>query len=126
MANTTPARAQLDVSGPINDQLAYRVSYEGIHSGQLLPLSATTIRTTSTSRCATCRARKLTIDFNTEFYSAHYTENTGINRPTQQLIDNGLYYHGTGVSPFTGPGQDPRNFLSVVNVTGVVPISTAR
>src|SRR5580698_1725796 len=24
---------QLDVSGPVNDQLAYRVSYEGIHSG---------------------------------------------------------------------------------------------
>ena len=41
-------------------------------------------------------------------FTPHYTENTGINRPTQQLIDNGTYYQGTGVSPYAFPG-DPRN-----------------
>jgi outer membrane receptor protein involved in Fe transport len=115
-------RAQLDVSGPINDQLAYRVSYEGDYSGSYYRFGYdhsndiyVALRYLPNSQ--------LTIDFNTEFYLAHYTENTGINRPTQQLIDNGLYYTGTGVSPFVGPGDDPRNFLSVVNVTGAVPIN---
>jgi len=116
-------RAQLDVSGPINDKLAYRVSYEGVYSGSYYRFGYDhsndiylALRYLPNSQ--------LTIDFNTEFYSAHYTENTGINRPTQQLIDSGLYYQGTGVSPFVNPAtQDPRNFLSVINVTGVVPIN---
>jgi outer membrane receptor protein involved in Fe transport len=115
-------KAQIDLSGPVNDKLAYRVSFEDIHSGSYYRYGYThsedvyaAIRYLPTSQ--------LTVDFNTEFYTAHYTENTGINRPTQQLIDDGLYYQGTGVSPFTGPGQDPRNFLSVINVTGAVPIN---
>src|SRR3984957_15715596 len=114
-------RAQLDVSGPINDQLAYRVSYEGDYSGSYYRFGYdhsndiyVALRYLPNSQ--------LTIDFNTEFYLAHYTENTGINRPTQQLIDNGLYYQGTGVSPYAFPG-DPRNFLSVVNVTGTAQIN---
>jgi catecholate siderophore receptor len=114
-------KAQFDVSGPVSDVLAYRVSYEYDHSDSYYRFGYTH----SSDVYAALRFipnDRLTIDFNTEFYSAHYTENTGINRPTQQLIDSGLYYQGTGVSPFTGPGQDPRNFLSVVDVTGVTRI----
>lgn len=114
-------QAQLDVSGPVNDKLAYRVSYEGDYSGSYYRFGFDhsndiylALRYLPDSQ--------LMIDFNTEFYSAHYTENTGINRPTQQLIDSGLYYQGTGVSPFP-VGSDPRGFLSVINVTGVVPIN---
>jgi TonB dependent receptor/TonB-dependent Receptor Plug Domain len=115
-------KAQVDLSGPVSDQLAYRVSFEGINSGSYYRYGYTH----SSDIYAAIRYlpnSQLTIDFNTEYYGAHYTENTGINRPTQQLIDNGLYYQGTGVSPFTGPGQDPRNFLSVIDVTGAVPIN---
>jgi hypothetical protein len=114
-------KAQVDISGPLSDKLAYRVSYEGEDSGSYYRFQHTqssdvygALRWLATSN--------ITVDFNTEFYTANYFENTGINRPTQQLIDNGLYYQGIGVSPFTGPGEDPRNFLSVVTVTGVVPI----
>ena len=113
---------QLDTSGPLTDALAYRVSYEGIDSQSYYRYGFQH----SNDVYAAVRFlpnSQLTIDFNTEYYLGHYTENTGINRPTQQLIDNGLYYQGTGVSPFVGPGQDPRNFLSVINVTGVVPIN---
>ncbi len=114
-------KAQLDLSGPITDTLAYRVSYEYDHSGSFYRFGYTH----SSDIYAALRwkpSSDFTVDLNTEFYSAHYTENPGINRPTQQLIDDGLYYQGTGVSPFTGPGQDPRNFLSVVDVTGVTRI----
>ena len=114
-------KTQFDVTGPITDTLAYRVSYEYDHSGSYYRFGYTH----SSDVYAALRwipNDKLTVDFNTEFYVAHYTENPGINRPTQQLIDNGLYYHGTGVSPFTGPG-DPRNFFSVINVTGAAQIN---
>jgi hypothetical protein len=115
-------KAQFDVSGPLSNTLAYRVSFEEIHSGSYYRYGFNH----SSDVYAALRYlpnSQLTIDFNTEFYIGHYTENTGMNRPTQQLIDQGLYYQGTGVSPFVGPGQDPRNFLSVINVTGVVPIN---
>ena len=114
-------KAQLDVSGPVTDKLAYRLSYEGDFSSSYYRFGYDhsddiylALRYLPNSQ--------LTIDFNTEFYLAHYTENTGINRPTQQLIDSGLYYQGTGVSPFP-VGSDPRGFDSVINVTGVVPIN---
>jgi hypothetical protein len=115
-------KAQFDLTGPLNDTLAYRVSFEEIHSGSYYRLGFSH----STDVYAALRYlpnARLTIDFNTEFYIGHYTVNSGINRPTQQLIDDGLYYQGTGVSPYVGPGQDPRNFLSVITVTGVVPIN---
>jgi catecholate siderophore receptor len=112
---------QLDVSGPINNDLAYRVSYEGIHSGSYY-INGYTHSDDVYIALRFLPSDKLTIDFNTEFYSAHYTENPGINRPTQQLIDSGEYYTGLGVSPYAFPG-DPRNFLSVIDVTGVVDIN---
>ena len=112
---------QLDVSGPISNDLAYRVSYEGIHSGSYY-LNGYTHSNDVYIALRYLPTSNLTIDFNTEFYSAHYTENPGINRPTQQLIDSGEYYTGVGVSPYAFPG-DPRNFLSVIDVTGAVDIN---
>jgi catecholate siderophore receptor len=114
-------KAQFDVTGPLSDTLAYRVSFEYIHSDSYYRLGYDH----STDVYVALRwipSDKLTVDFNTEFYLAHYTENTGINRPTQQLIDSGTYYKGTGISPFAFSG-DPRNFLSVVNVTGTTQIN---
>jgi catecholate siderophore receptor len=114
-------RAQIDVSGPLGEKLAYRVSYEGENSGSYFRFQ----HTQSSDVYGALKYlpnSNMTIDFNTEFFTANYFENTGINRPTQLLIDKGLYYQGMGVSPFVGPGQDPRNFLSVVTVTGIVPI----
>ena len=115
-------RGQIDVSGPLSDELAYRVSYQADYSGSYY-INGYTHSSDVYAAVRYLPSAQLTIDFNTEFYTGHYTENTGTNRPTQQLIDDGLYYQGPGVSPFTGPGQDPRNFLSVIDVTGVVPIN---
>jgi catecholate siderophore receptor len=116
-------KAQLDISAPISDTLAYRVSYEGHFSGSYYRYGFdhssdiyAAVRWLPTSN--------LTVDFNTEWYLGHYTENTGINRPTQELIDHGIYYTGTGASIFGGIGpNDPRGFLSQVDVTGAVPIN---
>ena len=114
-------KMQFDVTGPINDTLAYRVSYEYIHSDSYYRFGYDH----SSDVYVALRwipSDKLTVDFNTEFFLAHYTENPGINRPTQQLIDDGTYWQGTGVSPYAFPG-DPRNFLSVIDVTGTTQIN---
>jgi catecholate siderophore receptor len=113
--------AQIDVSGPISDKLAYRVSYEGEDSGSYYRFQHTQSSDAYFALRYLANSHVI-IDFNTEFYTANYFENTGINRPTQLLINDGLYYQGEGVSPFVGPDQDPRNFDSVITVTGVVPI----
>jgi len=102
-------KAQVDISGPLRDDLAYRISAEEVYDNSYYRLGFqhstdiyVAVRYLPTSN--------LTVDFNTEYYLGHYTENTGLNRPTQQLIDSGLYYTGTGVSPFPN-GTDPRGFL---------------
>ncbi|MEJ1964658.1 MAG: TonB-dependent receptor [Gammaproteobacteria bacterium] len=115
-------RGQADLSGPLSDTLAYRVSYEGENSDRYYRYGFTH----SSDVYAALRYKPnpdLTVDFNTEYYSARYTENTGINRPTQELIDHNLYYTGTGVGAFRDPSfQDPRGFRSTIDVTGAVPI----
>lgn len=42
---------------------------------------------------------KYDVFFNNEWFWANYTENFGVNRPTQQLIDDGLYQTGVNNNP---------------------------
>ena len=111
---STPKKAQVDVSGPLSDKLAYRVSYEGEDSGSYYRFRHTQSSNDVYGALSVHTERPISRSTSTRSSTrANYFENTGINRPTQQLIDDGLYYQGIGVSPFVGPGQDPRNFLSV-------------
>lgn len=54
-----------------------------------------------------------------EYYDVQWTDNAGINRPTQNLIDNNLYITGQGVQPngSTIPGAG-----AVISPTGEVRI----
>ena len=80
----------LDYGAPINETSAWRFSYEGkdwegfwqfwFHRSHALYL-AYTHRPNDTYR----------IEANIEFFNADYTENWGINRVTQDLIDHGRY-----------------------------------
>ncbi|MEX2962248.1 TonB-dependent receptor [Microbulbifer sp. TYP-18] len=54
-----------------------------------------------------------------EYYDVEWTDNAGINRPTQQLIDDGLYIQGQGVQP---NGSRVPGAGSVVSPTGLVRI----
>ncbi len=62
-------------------------------------------------------------DLNLEYYNADFTDSAGFNRPTQQLIDDGLYITGQGVQAngSTVPGDG-----AVVSPTGLVEISRSR
>ena len=110
-------KAQIDLSGPLSDKLAYRVSYEGEDSGSYYRFQ----HTQSSDIYGALRyilTPNITIDFNTEFFTANYFENTGINRPTQLLIDDGLYYQGIGVRPYVGPGQDRNLYVQSMTFDG--------
>lgn len=60
-----------------------------------------------------------TWDINVEYYDVEFTDNAGINRPTQALIDNGLYITGQGVQP---NGSTIAGANAIVSPTGLVEI----
>ncbi|MCH6258902.1 TonB-dependent receptor [Puniceicoccaceae bacterium K14] len=79
-----------DYSKPVSDKLAWRVSYEGKEwdgfwqfwkqNSQALYFALTFKPT-----------ENYTIEAYAEYFQADYTENWGINRVTQDLVDNGQY-----------------------------------
>ena len=66
---------------------------------------------------------ELTWDVSAEYYDTDYPDNAGINRPTQDLIDNGVYITGQGVQPngSTVPGAG-----ALISPTGEVVIPRNR
>ncbi len=94
-------RQSLDFGGPlIKDQLAYRVSYSGQESGSYYDL----VHNDSQSRLRSGELdteRQVRARFQRFFDTVDYLENNGINRVTQNLIDNGQYVTGQSL-PVTG------------------------
>ncbi|MBB1381446.1 TonB-dependent receptor [Shewanella frigidimarina] len=64
-----------------------------------------------------------TWDINVEYYDVEFTDNAGINRPTQALIDNGLYVTGQGVQP---NGSTIAGANAIVSPTGLVEIDRSQ
>ncbi len=108
-------RWTLDIGGPISPTLAYRFSYSGEDSdGYYLNWIK---QTTSVYGALTWRPTKnYEIFVMSKAFWADYRENFGINRPTQQLISNGLYVPGTNINGGTMAG--PGNLENAINVTG--------
>lgn len=99
-------RWTFDYSARASDQTAWRVSYAGEQSKGFYDNSKK--NTQALYLALTHRPDKDTEwFFNNEIFFADYTENFGINRVTQQLIDNGLYQTGINNNPapnfVTGP-----------------------
>jgi hypothetical protein len=63
---------------------------------------------------------KSTWDISFEYFDVDFTDNAGINRPTQNLIDKGLYITGQGIQP---NGSSVPGALAIVSPTGEVPIA---
>lgn len=96
--------AQVDVGGPINQNLAYRVSLlsrtgDGYYLNQKNETAdgfvALTFRATP----------RLVFDWWGQIYSSRFNEVTGVNRVTQDFIDHGTYIGGgiiAGPDPFGG------------------------
>ena len=83
-------RWNFDVGGPISERLAYRFSYSGEYSNEYwndafkhveAVYGAITWRPNSNYQ----------LFLNGKIFAGKYSENFGIDRPTQALIDSGLY-----------------------------------
>ncbi len=87
-------RWTLDFGGPIiKDKLAYRISYSGEESGSFYENGGQ--GTQSVYGALTWMpSTKYKIELNSSFFQGQYHENFGVNRPTQDLIDNGKYITG--------------------------------
>ena len=88
-------RWNADFGGPlIKDQLAFRISYTGEDSGSYYDF--THKQSEAVYAAVTWMpSSKYTLSLNGEWNEADYNENNGINRVTQNLIDNDKYITGT-------------------------------
>ncbi|MGO3423678.1 MAG: TonB-dependent receptor [Pseudoalteromonas distincta] len=109
----------VDYSAPIvKDKVGFRVSAEHIDNGSYYDFSGTK----SDSLFAALKVLpddKSSWDINFELYQVEFTDNAGINRPTQALIDDGLYITGQGVQ---ANGSTVPAAGSIVSPTGQVKI----
>ena len=131
----------LDYGAPISDQTAWRISYEGKDWDgywQLWYQRSHAIYLALTHM----PSENYTIEANIEFFFADYTENWGINRVTQDLVDNGRYIpnmqtdadyanyvtnvFGNGNNIFTGgiPGRDYASQFGDAGFATIVPVAT--
>lgn len=92
-------RTVVDLSAPIEPgKSAVRISWEHLDEDSFYDF----VETESDSvylAYANQLTPKVRLDLNAEYYRADYSDNAGWNRVTQDLIDNGTYITGTGISP---------------------------
>lgn len=110
-------RWTVDYGAPISKTLAYRLSYSGEESGSYYTDGHK--HTQTLYGALTYRpSEHYDVFFNAEVFTADYTENFGINRVTQELIDHGRYQ--TGVNNNPAPGFFPgAGFSQYVDANGV-------
>lgn len=86
-------RISVDIGGPIRDTLAYRVSFTGQRASGWHEFSGTD--NAALYFALSWRPDdRLKVDFNTEIYYVEWVPVTGMNRPTQELVDNNIYLAG--------------------------------
>lgn len=97
----------LDTGGPFSKALAYRFSYSVVNTEGYYTDGHK--RTHSVYGALTWRpTTSYELFVNAQMFIASYTENWGVNRPTQNLVDNGLYQ--TGINMNDGANiYDPQN-----------------
>lgn len=104
-----------DYNKPVSDTVAYRVSYAGEQSKGFYDDGKK--NTQALYAAITHNAREgYSAFYNAEIFFADYTENFGINRPTQALIDRGLYQ--TGINNNPAPDFSGGAFLGYRDSTG--------
>lgn len=110
----------VDVGGPASKEVAYRFSYSGEDSKGYYTDGHK--RTTSLYGALTWRPNeRYELFLNSQAFFASYTENWGVNRVTQQLIDSGLYVTGTNVNGGTAASAaDPQNSKNVLDGGNVI------
>jgi outer membrane receptor protein involved in Fe transport len=91
------SRWQVDSGGPIDEVWGFRISYEGMDADSFY--RGVENRSQSLFGAIVYQPTDaVEIQFNAEYLDADFTEVPGTNRPTQALIDDGLYITGESIS----------------------------
>jgi catecholate siderophore receptor len=108
-------RWNLDVGGPLSPTLAYRVSYSGEWSNEYWDGAFKHIE--AIYGALTWRPTKsYELAVNGKVFIGKYSENFGIDRPTQLLINSGLYQSGININ--NGAGVAPSDSQNSKYVIG--------
>ena len=100
-------RWSADVGGPlIKNELAFRLSYTGEDSGSYYDYSHKQSESVYGALTWTPKNTNYSVALTGEFAEADYNENNGINRVTQNLIDNDKYITGTVENPNNLPNNE--------------------
>ena len=97
---------QVDTTAPLNDQLAWRLSYEAKGGQTFFRKNDAPDDRQDIFAALTWKPSPSTkVEFNAEFFWQNAPETLGVNRVTQDLIDHELYYTGASedTTPFPGP-----------------------
>jgi outer membrane receptor protein involved in Fe transport len=89
-------RWNADVGGPITSNLAYRISYSGEYSDTYW--DGAVKRGEAIYGALTWKNGNYEVEINSKAYFSRYSENFGIDRPTQLLISQGLYQTGININ----------------------------
>lgn len=107
-------RFGVDTGGPLSDKLAYRISYAGEDSKGWYDHEYRVSH--SLYGAVTYRpSEDYELFVNAQGFYAEYTENFGINRPTNNLIRHGLYRTGVNQNNPAQPLSDPQNSVWVTS-----------
>ncbi len=110
-------RQTFDIGGPAGENLAWRISYAGEESGSYYDYMYFHQQALYGVVVANI-TDKYTIQFNSEIVDGRYTENDGVNRVTQQLIDSGTYLTGGPIG--SGPIQ---GFLQPISLGNTIQLN---
>ena len=107
-------RWTVDTGGPFSKQLAYRFSYSGEDTKGYYTDGKK--ETHSVYGAATWRpTANYELFLNAQTFFGVYTENWGVNRVTQDLIDNGNYITGININNgATATPSDPQNSRNIL------------
>ena len=99
---------QVDTTAPVNDQVAWRISYEGKGGDTFYSRNGDKDDREDLYAALTWRPRPgLKLEFNTQWMWQNTNETLGVNRVNQDLIDHGLYFTGLSSDEAYNPGPIP-------------------
>lgn len=102
------ASVQIDYNRPVSDTLAYRVSYEGKGGDTFYKKNGVKDDRQDIFVALTWKpTTQLTLDLSAQWEWQNWPEILGVNRPSQELIDDGIYYTGASADLPSGPGAIP-------------------
>ena len=97
---------QIDTTAPVNDHLAWRVSYEAKGGDTFFRKNDAPDSRQDIFAAVTWKpGAATTLDFSAQYFWQNPPETLGVNRVNQDLIWHGLYYTGASAdnNPFPGP-----------------------